>query len=71
MQWIADATCSPYSEVCRAASGFFSHAYAVVFCFLAIIAFTKAKQLQDFAMRLKKAVEVIMVDSRPNKPKSD
>ena len=62
LRWIADATCSPYSSVCKKGSDFLSHVYAVVVCFLLIIGATKAKQVQEFASRAKGAFELLVAD---------
>jgi len=59
LRWITDFTCSPYSQVCRTTSEFFSHTSSVVFCFLLIIGMTKAKQIRDFLGRFMKAVEAV------------
>lgn len=59
LRWIADTTCSPYSQVCRTSSDFLSHIYAVVICFLMIVGATKAKQIKDLVHRLKAAFEAL------------
>lgn len=68
LRWIADATCSPYSHVCRKSSDLLSHIYAVVIIFMMIVGATKAKQLKDFANRLKSAFQMMTADT---KQKSD
>lgn len=70
LRWLTDLTCSPYSQVCRTTSEFFSHAYAVVFSFLAIVALTKAKQIKDFVERIKRAIDVVVDASPPTAGKS-
>lgn len=55
MEW----TCSPWSQVCRSSSDLLSHVYAVVGCFLIIVASTKAKQVGDFAERLKVVFQAV------------
>jgi atlastin len=59
LRWIADATCSPYSTVCKKSSDFLSHVYAVVIIFLIIVGATKAKQVKDIIERLKGAVQLL------------
>lgn len=59
LRWITDWTCSPYSQICRATSDFFSLSYAVVFFFMLIVGLTKAKQIKDFVQRVKKALQVL------------
>jgi len=56
---VADFTCSPYSQTCRATSELLSHIYAVVIIFLLIIGATKAQQLKEFFGRFKAAVEIV------------
>jgi len=60
LRWIADSTCSSWSQTCRAGSDVFSHIYQVVFFFLLIVSFTKAKQIAIVAGRVKKACDVII-----------
>lgn len=38
--------CAGWSDVCRSGVDLFDHTWMVVACFLAILAFTKAKQIQ-------------------------
>jgi hypothetical protein len=59
LRWIADATCSPYSSVCRQSSDFLSHIYAVVVIFLLIVGATKAKQVKDVINKVKQAFELL------------
>ena len=47
LRWIADSTCSSWSQTCRAGSDMLSHIYSVVFLFLMIVGSTKAKQITD------------------------
>lgn len=55
LRWVADWTCSSWSQTCRVGSEFLTHVYQVVFFFLVIIASTKAKQLSEAAGRMKSA----------------
>ena len=59
LRWIADFTCSGWSQTCRASSEVFSHIYMVVFFFLVIVASTKAKQISDFVDRGKAAYRML------------
>jgi hypothetical protein len=59
LRWITDMTCSPYSQICKAGSDLFSHIYAAVFCFLAIIAATKAQQIKGVLKRFQSAWDVM------------
>jgi hypothetical protein len=59
MRWVTDATCSPYSRICRAGSDILSEVYAVVFSFLSIIAATKFKQVQELCKRVYKIVNAM------------
>jgi len=45
---MADFFCSAHSQTCRNSSEMLSHIYAAAFCFMFILAVTKAKQLKDF-----------------------
>lgn len=56
---IMDWTCSPYAQVCKSGSDLLSHIYAVVICFLLIVAATKGKQISDLIKRLKTMFEAI------------
>ena len=58
LRWIADSTCSSWSQTCRAGSDMLSHIYSVVFLFLMIVGSTKAKQITDTLRRMKTAIEV-------------
>lgn len=60
LRWIADSTCSSWSQTCRVGSDVFSHVYQVVFFFLLIVSFTKAKQISVVVGRVKKACDVII-----------
>jgi len=62
LRWIADMTCSSYSQVCRKSSDFLSHIYAVVVIFLMIVGGTKAKQIKDLVNKMKTAFEVMSSD---------
>jgi hypothetical protein len=59
LRWLADATCSPYSTVCKKSSDFLSHIYAVVIIFLLIVAATKAKQGKEMLQKVKGAVQLL------------
>jgi len=60
LRWLADFTCSSWSQTCRASSELLSHIYMVVFFFLAIVASTKAKQISDLFDRLRAAMNLFM-----------
>ena len=66
LRWFTDMTCSPYSQVCKASSEVLSHAYAVVFCFLAILAATKLKQIQELWQRFYAALEILLDEKTEN-----
>lgn len=55
LRWIADTTCSGWSQTCRAGSDMLSQIFAVVFIFLLIVASTKAKQISELISKLKAA----------------
>jgi hypothetical protein len=59
---IADTTCSSWSSVCRSSSDFLSHLYAVVLCFMLILAATKAQQIKAVVNRITGALELVMED---------
>ncbi|KAL9183669.1 hypothetical protein ACHAXT_004525 [Thalassiosira profunda] len=59
LRWVADVTCSSWSQTCRASSDLLSHVYMVVFFFLAIVASTKAKQVSDLFSRAKAAFRML------------
>lgn len=62
LRWIADTTCSSWSQTCRASSDALSHLYQVVIFFLLILAATKAQQIAAILNRIKKAVQAISGD---------
>ena len=64
LRWIADATCSPYSHVCKKSSDFLSHIYAVVIIFLLIVGATKAKQVREVVHRFQTAIQVVNGDKK-------
>ena len=59
LRWLADFSCSSWSQTCRASSDLLSHVYMVVFFFLIIVASTKAKQISDLLDRVKAAVQLL------------
>lgn len=65
LRWITEWTCAPYSTVCKAGSELLSHIYAVVFCFLAIIALTKMKQIQEGFRRVQVALQALQTPASP------
>jgi atlastin len=67
LRWIADATCSPYSNVCRKSSDLLSHIYAVVMIFLLIVGATKAKQVKELFDKVKSALQVLLGDNKQKK----
>lgn len=67
LRWVADFTCSSWSQTCRASSEILSHIYMVVFFFLVIVASTKAKQISDLLDRGKTAYR--MLTDSPSKEK--
>ena len=52
-----DGTCG--ASVCRATSEALSHLSAIVWSFLAIVAATKAKQIQELVSRIQTALQVL------------
>lgn len=58
-RFVADHTCSPYSDVCKKSSEFFSHVYAVVICFMLIVGVTKAQQVRELIQRVKTAAQML------------
>ena len=69
LRWLADFTCSEWSQTCRASSELLSHIYMVVFFFLVIVASTKAKQISEMLDRVKAAYR--MFTDAPAKAKHD
>jgi len=69
LRWLADFTCSGWSQTCAASSELLSHIYMVVFFFLVIVASTKAKQVTDLLDRVKAAYR--MLTAAPAKAKHD
>jgi atlastin len=63
LRWVADFTCSSWSQTCRVGSEVLSHIYQVVFFFIVIVAATKAKQVSEAAGRVKKAFEAMNSNS--------
>jgi len=69
LRYLADFTCSSWSQTCRASSDALSHIYMVVFFFLVIVASTKAKQISELFNRIKAAYR--MMTGSPTKDKKD
>jgi len=62
LRWIADLTCSGWSQTCKASSDLLSHVYMAVFFFLVIVGSTKAKQISDLLDRVKAAIQLLTND---------
>ena len=71
LRWIADFTCSSWSQTCRVGSDVLSHIYQVVFFFLVILASAKAKQLSEAVGRVKRALELLTSDGAGTKQKGN
>ena len=68
---VADSTCSSWSTVCRRSSDALGHMYAVVFCFMFILAATKAQQIKGLIQRVKSTIELLMANNDVGKTKRD
>eukprot|EP00984_Skeletonema_dohrnii_P003988 scaffold1363_cov117-Skeletonema_dohrnii-CCMP3373.AAC.10 len=66
LRWIADLTCSGWSQTCKASSDLLSHVYMAVFFFLVIVGSTKAKQISDLLDRVKAAIQLLANDGSRN-----
>jgi len=66
LRWIADFTCSGWSQTCKASSDLLSHVYMAVFFFLVIVGSTKAKQISDLLDRVKAAIQLLANDGSSN-----
>lgn len=69
LRWIADLTCSGWSQTCKASSDLLSHVYMAVFFFLLIVGSTKAKQISDLLDRVKAAIQLLANDGNMNQKK--
>ena len=69
LRWIADLTCSGWSQTCKASSDLLSHVYMAVFFFLVIVGSTKAKQISDLLDRVKAAIQLLANDGNMNQKK--
>mmetsp|Transcript_12949 Transcript_12949/g.21223 ORF Transcript_12949/g.21223 Transcript_12949/m.21223 type:complete len:635 (+) Transcript_12949:74-1978(+) len=69
LRWIADLTCSGWSQTCKASSDLLSHVYMAVFFFLVIVGSTKAKQISDLLDRVKAAIQLLANDGSSNQKK--
>lgn len=58
-RWVADWTCSSWSQTCKASSDVLSHIYQVVIFFILINGATKAKQISELMSRLKTALTAL------------
>eukprot|EP00984_Skeletonema_dohrnii_P033558 scaffold30475_cov72-Skeletonema_dohrnii-CCMP3373.AAC.1 len=70
LRWIADLTCSGWSQTCKASSDLLSHVYMAVFFFLVIVGSTKAKQISDLLDRVKAAIQLLANDGSSNQKQS-
>ena len=59
LRWLADLTCSSWSQTCKVSSDVLGQIYSVVFIFLIIVAATRAKQIAEYAKQIKAAIGVI------------
>ena len=70
-------TCAPHATVCQVGSELASHAYAVVFCFMAIIVATRFQQVKEHVGRMCQALDVVLGGNasgggnRVGKPKTE
>ena len=71
LRWVADFTCSSWSDTCRVGSEVLSHVYQVVFFFMIIVASTKAKQISQAAGKVKKAIDVMSNSGGSEKNKTN
>lgn len=69
LRWIADLTCSGWSQTCKASSDLLSHVYMAVFFFLVIVGSTKVKQISDLLDRVKAAIQLLANDGSSNQKK--
>ena len=69
LRWIADLTCSGWSQTCKASSDLLSHVYMAVFFFLVIVGSTKAKQISDLLDRVEAAIQLLANDGSSNQKK--
>jgi len=67
LRWVADFSCSSWSQTCRASSELLSHIYMVVFFFMVIVAATKAKQISGMLNRAKAAYRMMFADTPKTK----
>ena len=71
LRWLADFTCSEWSQTCRSSSELLSHLYMVVFFFLVIVGSTKAKQISEMLDRVKGAYRMFTDGPATNKAKHE
>jgi atlastin len=69
LRWVADLTCSGWSQTCKVSSDLLSHVYMAVFFFLVIVGSTKAKQISDLLDRVKAAIQLLTNDGNRNHKK--
>jgi len=70
LRYIADSTCSSWSQTCKASSDLFAEIYTIIFLFLIIVASTKMKQMQEIFGKMKQAFGVFNGGSNESKPTS-
>eukprot|EP00565_Helicotheca_tamesis_P005823 CAMPEP_0185730704 /NCGR_PEP_ID=MMETSP1171-20130828/10738_1 /TAXON_ID=374046 /ORGANISM="Helicotheca tamensis, Strain CCMP826" /LENGTH=621 /DNA_ID=CAMNT_0028399815 /DNA_START=84 /DNA_END=1949 /DNA_ORIENTATION=- len=63
LRWIADHTCTSWSQTCKVGSDVLSEVYTVGFLFMLIISATRAKQISDSVKRIRKALKAVSSDS--------
>jgi len=59
LRYVADTTCSSWSQTCRASSDLLSHVYQVVFFFLIIVGSTKAKAISSVVGKITNTISVM------------
>lgn len=60
LRFIADSTCSSWSQTCKASSDILAEVYTIFILFLMLVGATKFKQIQDLFAKIKGALGVMM-----------
>lgn len=69
LRYIADSTCSSWSQTCKASSDLLAELYTILFIFLLIVASTKMKEINEIYERIKETVQILQFGSKDTEKK--
>ena len=70
LRYIADSTCSSWSQTCKASSDLLAEIYTILFLFLLIVASTKMKQMNEIYEKVKDTWHLLQFGSKDTEKKN-